>query len=227
MYKIAISAFAALAAADKAAIDNAINSAVANSTLRAFSGQIAATLPQLDEYGCWCYFYDNVGRGKGSPVDEVDGFCKVLGEGYECAIRDSDAANEDCVPWEVPYQAGTGSGRALYDSCVQINGGQNCAARACAVELNFVENMIALLFSGSQIDYPTYSHRNGFDPATDAGCPVKPGKKGSSGAKDCCGAYPSRFPYKTLDGERGCCGARTYSTAFLNCCSPGKVKANC
>merc|ERR1719219_2851090 len=72
-----------------------------------------------------------------------------------------------------------------------------------------------------------YSHAQGFDSSTDVGCPVKPGVHGSSGNKACCGAYPNRFPYKTLDGDRDCCGSRTYNTQILNCCPNGQVKASC
>merc|ERR1711881_151204 len=222
---IAASALA-LVAADKASIDRQLIAMIKNSTLRAFTGQIQAAIPGLDEYGCWCYFYDNVGRGKGNPVDEVDSMCKVLGEGYECAIRDSEDESLDCVPWEIDYLVGTGSGRDLYDSCKSLNANL-CAARACAVEGTFVENLFAVLLSGQGIPYDQYSHAQGFDPAVDQGCPVKKGTPGSGPEKACCGAYPTRFPYKTLGGERGCCGARTYSTSILNCCSPGKVRANC
>ena len=216
----------AVIAADKAAIDRQILNLVRNSSLRQFAAKIADAIPQLDEYGCWCYFYDNVGRGKGNPVDEVDAMCKVLGEGYECAIRDSEDEGIDCTPWTVDYLVGTGTGRELYTSCQSLNA-DSCAARACAVEGTFVENLFAVLISGQGIPYADYSHAQGFDPATDAGCPVKKGSPGAGAEKACCGAYPNRFPYKTLGGERGCCGSRTYSTALLNCCSPGKVKSTC
>merc|ERR1712066_151542 len=204
MFKFALSSLVALAAADKDSIDRQLLGLVRNSSLRAFTGNIANAVNSLDEYGCWCYFYDNVGRGKGTPVDEIDGFCKTLGDGYQCAILDSEAAGESCVPWEVAYNPGTGAG-----------------------EGQFVDSLFAFLLSGSQIDYQTYGHTNGFDPSHNEGCPVKPGVKGVSGEKACCGAYPYRFPFKTLDGDRACCGARTYNTQLLNCCGNGQVKANC
>ena len=39
----------------------------------------------------------------------------------------------------------------------------------------------------------------------------------------CCGSYPNRFPYKTNNGARGCCGSATYATALLECCSNGST----
>merc|ERR1712228_792996 len=195
MFKFALSSLVALAAADKESIDRQVLALVRNSSLRAFTGNIANAVNSLDEYGCWCYFYDNVGRGKGTPVDEIDGFCKTLGDGYQCAIIDSEAAGESCVPWEVTYSPGTGAGVNLRDSCNTLNA-DNCARYACAVEGQFVDSLFAFLLSGSQIDYNTYGHNNGFDPSHNEGCPVKPGVKGVSGEKSCCGAYPYRFPFK-------------------------------
>merc|ERR1712241_1643249 len=179
---------------------------VQNSSLRAFSGNIANAVERLDEYGCWCYFYDNVGRGKGTPVDEIDGFCKTLADGYQCAIIDGEAEGQSCVPWEVNYNAGAGQGPDRFASCQTNNPGDSCAARACSVEGIFVDNLFAFLISGT---------------------PVKAGIKGVSGEKSCCGGYPNRFPFKTLDGDRACCGSRTYNTQLLNCCTNGQVKANC
>merc|ERR1712032_960656 len=160
--KFAISSLVALAAADKDSIDRQVLALVRNSSLRAFTGNIANAVNSLDEYGCWCYFYDNVGRGKGTPVDEIDGFCKTLGDGYQCAIIDSEAAGESCVPWEVSYNPGTGAGVNLRDSCNSLND-NNCARYGCAVEGQFVDSLFAFLLSGSQIDYNTYGHNNGFD----------------------------------------------------------------
>merc|ERR1712071_407053 len=225
--KFVATSLVALAAADKDSIDRQVLSLVRNSSLRAFTGNIANAVNSLDEYGCWCYFYDNVGRGKGTPVDEIDGFCKTLGDGYQCAIIDSEAAGESCVPWEVVYSPGTGAGVNLRDSCIALNDNK-CARYGCAVEGQFVDSLFAFLLSGSQIDYNTYGHNaGGFDASHNEGCPVKAGIKGVSGEKACCGAYPYRFPFKTLDGDRACCGARTYNTQLLNCCSNGQVKANC
>ena len=31
----------------------------------------------INEYGCWCYFQDAHGSGKGKPVDEIDTLCKM------------------------------------------------------------------------------------------------------------------------------------------------------
>merc|ERR1712066_128059 len=224
MLKFTSALLAAVVTADKASIDKQLLSQVANSSLRAFSGNIQNAVERLDEYGCWCYFYDNVGRGKGTPVDEIDGFCKTLADGYQCAMIDGENEGQNCVPWEVVYQPGSGQGPERFQTCQDANPDNSCAARACSVEGIFVDNLFAFLVSGTQINYEAYGHNDSeFDPATDSGCPVKAGVKGVSGEKSCCGAYPNRFPYKTLDGDRACCGSRTYNTQLLNCCSNGQV----
>jgi hypothetical protein len=216
--------------ADKDAIDRQILSLVANSSLprSLTTGISSGSLRTLHEYGCWCYFYDDVGRGKGTPVDEIDGFCKTLNEGYQCAIIDAENQGITCLPWETSYFAGSGVGAQLRTTCFERNADDICAAYACTVEGQFADNAFSfLLATGGGINYDEFGHSNGFDPAHDAGCPVKVGAKGFSAQKECCGSYPQRFPYKTLDGERACCGGRTYNTALLNCCSNGQVKANC
>ena len=129
------------------------------------------------------------------------------------------------MPWEVDYNSGTGAGVDLGRSCAEINE-EACAIRACSIEGQFVQNLMALFLSGGQINYGEFGHEV-FDASHGEGCPVKPGVKGASNAKACCGAYPSRFPFKTLDGDRACCGSRTYNTQLLNCCPNGQVKANC
>merc|ERR1712066_59749 len=222
-----------LAAADKASIDKQILSYVGNSSLRVFTGNIANAIQNFDEYGCWCFFYDNVGRGKGTPVDELDGFCKTLADGYACIALDNEIEGaEDCIPWEVHYNPGGGAGRDRHESCTIANpGASNCAIRACSVEGIFVDNVFAMLLSGAQADFEQFSHAQGFDNGIYAGCPTYYAKTGIKvdygGEKACCGHYPNRFPFKTLQGGRACCGSRTYSTDLMNCCANGQIKANC
>ena len=201
---------------DKNFIDNQILTLVKNSSLRVFSGNIAVAIQNLDEYGCWCYFYNNIGRGKSQPVDEVDGFCKVLHEGYMCAIMDAENVGESCIPWEIEYQPGSGAGINVFRHCIELNPNSVCAQMACAVEGQFVDNMFAFLLSGSQIDYDSFGHNNGFEPSdnfSEGNCPIK--ILNTPGMKACCGRYPFRFAYKTLDGERACCGMKTYNTGWF------------
>merc|ERR1712035_308095 len=86
---------------------NSIDLLAANQTGfdRAVTNMIGVLLPKINKYGCWCYFDSDHGKGKSQPVDDVDAICKMLHEGYECAILDAEEAGEECVPWEVDYDS--------------------------------------------------------------------------------------------------------------------------
>lgn len=193
---------------------------------RAFQGQIATTINQLNEYGCWCYLNDDHGRGKANPVDAIDEVCKVLHEGYECAMRDAEDEGTTCVPWEVDYSSAVGgTGQSISEECSQLNPGSNCAARACTVEGNFVANLLDLFIGGVSVN-DDHKHSNGFDHTNI--CVIKKAGGGPS-VKKCCGNYPDRFPFKTVGGDRQCCGQRTFNSLTLKCCDSDSstVKFNC
>lgn len=189
----------------------------------------------INGYGCWCYFQDAHGNGRGSPVNEVDEQCKILQDGYSCIIMDAEEEGDDCTnPWDEKYNSATGLGLmttdenndsledALRFKCKKANRKNNCAARTCMVENYFVIRLVRLFLHGVKFD-PSVKHTLGsFDPKAD--CPIKDGVKSE---KECCGEYPLRFPYKTLFGDRACCGERTYNTAIMMCCDDGSVKISC
>ena len=215
------------------AVESAAADADPNSPFKAFSGQIGKTINGLNEYGCWCYLYEDHGRGKGVPVDVIDEMCKTLADGYECTMRDAEDEGTTCIPWEVTYVAAVGGGAAPIDEeCATLNAGNNCAIRACIVEGSFVANLLDVFLSGAAID-ETLRHSNGFDVATN--CPIKISSK-APGEKACCGNYPDRFPYRTTGGDRKknfynrqCCGTRTFNANNMKCCNAdqSQVKFNC
>lgn len=189
-------------------------------------GASQGTIDNLNEYGCWCYFGDDHGRGKGSAIDQIDEMCKILHDGYECAMRDAEDEGSTCVPWEVDYESAVGgSALTIQEECAASNSGNNCAIRACIVEGSFLSNLLDAFVNGGSINQ-NHLHSNGFDPAI--GCPVKKSGGGPSN-KSCCGNYPDRFPYKTVGGDRQCCGNRTYNSLTLKCCDTDSstVKFNC
>lgn len=189
-------------------------------------GASQSTIDALNEYGCWCYFDDDHGRGKGNAVDVIDEMCKVLHDGYECAMRDAEDEGTTCVPWEVDYNSAVGgSGQTIQEECSTSNAGSNCAIRACVVEGSFIANLLDAFINGNGVNSDN-KHANGFEVET--GCPVKKSGGGPSN-KSCCGAYPDRFPYKTVGGDRQCCGNRTFNSLTLKCCDADSstVKFNC
>ena len=120
----------------------------------------ADQIHKIENYGCWCYFYDNHGPGKAEPVDEIDASCKILHHGYECMMI--DAADEqtsssgyndpegDCTsPWDVSYNKINPTGLSpseIVDSCFSENSHSHCAARACGIETTFIQNIVNLFW---------------------------------------------------------------------------------
>lgn len=190
---------------------------------RVFSGGLATTIQTLNEYGCWCYFDDDHGRGKAQAADGIDGVCKVLHDGYDCAILDAENAGSSCTPWEVAYNAAVGGTTLTIAEECELNNSLDCAKHACIVEGTFVANLLATLLTPGGSVNDAIKQSNGFD--TTLNCITKTG--GAGGEKQCCGNYPNRFPFKTLGGDRACCVDRTFNTNTLNCCTDNTVKFNC
>lgn len=205
----------------------------------------------IDQYGCWCYFQSDHGLGKGTVMNEIDGYCKTLHEGYSCAMIDGEinyeivnqsgstqVSEQSCIPWEIEYKSGLGIGNGfltsitqqqLTDECNSRNS-KNCQRSACIIEGWFVISFLKFIMTGEQIN-PDYKHSNGkFDPKQMC-------KRSISENPDplfeleyvnkCCGEQPFRFPYKSLNGDRGCCSGKTYNTELSECCADGGVRLVC
>lgn len=185
----------------------------------------------LNDYGCWCYFEENHGKGKGRPADALDALCKKLHDGYECIIADMEAAGTPCIPWTIPYSSAFGGGLPgglteadLVTTCEATNGGAGvptCESMACKVEGMFVQDYFLYSLQGGVID-ASKRHANNFDVATE--CPTT---RGVQSEKDCCGAYPNRYPFKTYDGQRSCCQSSTYNANMFSCCNDGSIRVTC
>lgn len=64
---------------------------------------MVSSIKSLNKYGCWCYFDDAVGNGKGLPKDFIDEECRALQRSYECAIAEIPG----CVPYQVQSAVAT------------------------------------------------------------------------------------------------------------------------
>ena len=194
--------------------------------------QRAVTQDDMDlvnQYGCWCYFQDDYGQGRGKPVDEIDTLCKRLHDGYTCAIMDSqDLVSGPCIPWEISYNSAVGSGlitdmdiATIRSECDVQNPTNGCENWVCKIEGYFVQQLVLYFTHGGLIDH-SMRHANGFNPKTD--CPIS---TGIDSEKACCDDYPLRFPFKTYNGSRDCCYSHTFNTNLYQCCADGKVKLSC
>ena len=77
-------------------------------------------------------------------------------------------------------------------------------------------NRVFEFFVGGSAITDDFKHDNGFDYGKDAQCQLQTGIKDPT--RMCCGVYPIRYPFKPLNGDRGCCGQRTFLTAMHECC---------
>ena len=199
-----------------------------NESMRALGNDWAAdAMAKIDGYGCWCYLDYASTKGRGRPANEVDNACKLLNDGYQCAIMDGEDENKPCEPWSVDYTAAAvGDIATIQNSCNRNNRkGRDalCKRRACMVETLFVSSIFTFLLSGDVVlQHETYNHQFGFD--VQAECPIS-GDQPST--KQCCGTYPLRYPFKELDGARKCCGEKTYNSMNSQCCPGEVVKAVC
>lgn len=185
---------------------------------KTFAFFIESFLATIDGYGCWCNFNEDYVKGKGPVVNTPDGYCKTLVYGYECAIKDGQDSGNACdTPWNVPYiphNIAITPVTSVSDQCIANNPGDDCATYSCIIEGHMTELLFADFLNGVVYD-PTYKHSNNFfDPDTE--CHIVGTGSGQS-EKECCGDYPFRFPYKTYNDERACCGQKTYNV-FNKCC---------
>ena len=103
---------------DNYLVESGIDQKSENPGLRSLSVVLGSNFQRIQEYGCWCFFDELHGKGKSSPVDELDRLCMVLAEGYDCAMID----DEGCIPWEVDYVGGP-IGNSIVGDCEEKNRG--------------------------------------------------------------------------------------------------------
>merc|ERR1711957_605607 len=149
---------------------------------------------------------------------------------YDCCMLDNEetTGNDSCVPWEVRYLPGTGTGESNlvfncdgFNNINPITNAGFCANCACKVEGVFILKVFNLFIAGGGIEeqfmQPEFDEK--------AGCPLVDGIKDSE--RTCCGEHPHRFPYRPLSGERGCCGGATFDTTLQECCPDNVPRITC
>lgn len=190
---------------------------------------ILNSLQNIDGYGCWCYLHGNpLGHGRGQTVNEIDTLCRQLQEGYICVQDDLDRIGKECIPSDTVYQSGIGansfqtnSEELLIQACKTKNPMDECKQRVCIVEGAFVTKILDVFFHGAPFD-ASFKHSMGFDP--EESCQVQ---VGGVGERECCGDYPNRSPYRSMNGNRDCCNGKTFSTERYSCCRDGTINIVC
>jgi len=193
--------------------------------------EYASVFQNIDHYGCWCYFEENFTKGKGQPQDPIDELCKVLHDGYECAIMDGEEDGYACAePWLSDYSTSTVPASELQSDCKTRNQ-DPCAAHTCIVEGYFIRSIVSLFIGGTTHRSDILHSTGSFNPETECVAKNSAGNGGALGSssdeKSCCGDYPFRHPFRTGSGQRACCGARTYEVGVFECCPDESVDVAC
>merc|ERR1711881_185064 len=142
---------------------------------------------------------------------------------------DGEEMQTECTPWAVGYNSAFGGGipiemtmEGVVEECNRQNPDNTCMIWACKAEGWFVQQFLLYALSGGTINLGN-RHESGFDHREN--CPTLP--QGIYSPLSCCRDYPLRFPYKTRNGERGCCGGKTFNTVTMLCCDDGKARISC
>lgn len=184
---------------------------------------IPIELENLWNYGCWCNFGEDIGKGAGIPVNEYDEICRDMQKCIRCAQVDGDGAGGACDIYQVSYNTSftMSSGFGLTANC-ETNNNNYCSEHMCSCEMNLLSKLMDILWAGVFHDH-NYHHNNGFD--WDANCPTtnpnnnnnnngnsgnnvggggnNPGNGGpSTPPSTCCGYYPDRAHMSTTEA---CC----------------------
>ena len=159
-------------------------------------------------------------------MDEIDNHCKTLSNNYSCLQLD----HQNCYPENIEYNEINisnflnESDKQLVSLCQSVNV-DPCKIAACSSEAKFSRDVINLFLAGG-VENDSFSHARGFQPKNS--CMVKGVNSvdrrvnfldTKSLDSECCGEFPSRFPFRTFDRKRACCQGKTYdTTGSLECC---------
>lgn len=190
---------------------------------RAFTGLIRNYLFAINGYGCWCYLDGGYqGLAKGPAQDDVDSKCKGLLLAYDCIEMDALDRGEPCEAQSVDYVPYNffNSNTDLKADCEATNAGNQCKIDTCIVEGQFTLDFFPDFFNPTGLPHDEALRHPSLGGSfnTTETCNYATAPAAGSTEKVCCGDVPHRFPYKPLDGERGCCGGQTFMTDRHMCC---------
>jgi len=182
---------------------------------------VPLSLSEIWAYGCWCTLAHPT-QGHGQPQDQYDEVCKKLARCNRCVISDANDGGYKCDPQNDFFNtqlAWDPEAQGLRADCNIVNSNE-CGVHLCSCEGTFLSRVMDLLWDGVE-RIPELRHDND---AWDSDVCVT--DVADTSDKFCCGFYPDRYPFTTLDAE--CCHGTAASQVFhLNlevCCPDGSVQ---
>lgn len=173
-------------------------------------------------YGCYCFpdGHTKLFSGYGDPIDEVDKACRKFQTCYRCV--GVDYGQEECINTSGYKFSGVVDPVTGKKDIVCKNKRQNCGASQCQCD-----RQLAFQLAEAEIAWNPNNQgsKYGFFDRQ-ASCNIR--ERSATVNHDietkCCGFYPQRTPYahNGPNGERNCCGNKTYDPRILECC-PGNT----
>lgn len=213
-----------------------------NQTTTGLSGRTTSSftvdiiLNNLNNYGCWCYFDDYHGQGRGQPVDDFDTHCSKYHHAVSCAKLEINS----CDPYKTSYNVVADNNGGTNNGDINFNCETNnnpCQEATCYAQSHFVSLLLQEQLQNLQVpDYASFSH-NGvnvkgqviggtFDKST-----CKIAGPGRDRQEICCGSW--KYNTKKLlrfgaNVNRQCCDGhlgkfKTYDATISQCCNDGRV----
>ena len=174
-------------------------------------------LSGINGYGCWCNFGDNLMKGEGSTVNELDSICRKYQLCLRCAKYDGKNSENSCDPKTDTYNSvHTQQGV----NCTAANPDNDCGTHLCSCNFQFYTALISTLWEKDYSYSDEYLHSNGWssDQCT--------GKITSNEETiSCCGFYPHRYPFSLSSSTKQCCNhVQVYNPATQQCCNGQNVR---
>merc|ERR1711976_118597 len=114
-------------------------------------------MKNLQNYGCWCYFHELHGEGRGQPVDGYDTACMHYHHGVQCAkheIPDCDPASTFFLSVTMPHPDDP---KDMITDCDPAKINNECQIATCYLEAFFAKLLIAQdLIELQNPDYEKY-----------------------------------------------------------------------
>jgi len=205
------------------------------------SSTVSVLVDNLNEYGCWCYFDDHHGQGRGQPVDDFDSHCSKYHHAVACAKLEI----EECNPYETSYTSTVSNGGNNNNGDIDYDcetGNDPCQRATCYAQAHFISLLMKELTVNLQLpNYNDYRHSGkiigpndnqtigDFDKET---CKIPGGTKPRQ--EMCCGKWHDNTKKLLRFGahlNRGCCdqptgGFKTYDENMSSCCDDGSIRVH-
>lgn len=177
---------------------------------------------QMLNYGCYCQLIARH-TGVGEPIDAIDEACRAYQHCSKCNGMDNPdfvtQEGESCTWVNARYEIARTEDKTAFE-CIDDSSDGVCGKNQCKCDVTLAE----ALFEARGDFKQKFSTENGFE-FNDECMAVKPppGNGGGDFTMECCGDYPTRFPFKQTE-KRQCCVDKVYTTS-KNCCNDGELTA--